>query len=326
MKLREIPLKEIEFDTNQPRKEIREDSLAALSRSLEEIGQIQPIIVRPREGKYILIAGERRVRALREKQKESVWALVFSKKMDPERWRLIQLAENLQRENLNPLERAQAINRYIEEEGLSKKEASRRLGIPRTTINDWLNILDVGEFYQKKVLENFYGGNSNILDVGEFYQKKVLENFYGGNSALTLSHLSLAKALDASTDDPTKKKRLLDQVLKFNLSRVETRRIVEICKKNPIISLEEVVAGILINREQKKVEREQEEKSQKEPGFKDLEAAFGRLEGILTRIMDGKHEILQEKKEEIIAEFNYLEQLLEQAIPGGVSRKKKVSK
>jgi len=304
MKLREIPLKEIEFDTNQPRKEIREDSLAALSRSLEEIGQIQPIIVRPREGKYILIAGERRVRALREKQKESVWALVFSKKMDPERWRLIQLAENLQRENLNPLERAQAINRYIEEEGLSKKEASRRLGIPRTTINDWLN----------------------ILDVGEFYQKKVLENFYGGNSALTLSHLSLAKALDASTDDPTKKKRLLDQVLKFNLSRVETRRIVEICKKNPIISLEEVVAGILINREQKKVEREQEEKSQKEPGFKDLEAAFGRLEGILTRIMDGKHEILQEKKEEIIAEFNYLEQLLEQAIPGGVSRKKKVSK
>ncbi len=304
MKLREIPLKEIEFDTNHPRKEIREDSLAALSRSLEEIGQIQPIIVRPREGKYILIAGERRVRALREKQKESVWALVFSKKMDPERWRLIQLAENLQRENLNPLERAQAINRYIEEEGLSKKEASRRLGIPRTTINDWLN----------------------ILDVGEFYQKKVLENFYGGNSALTLSHLSLAKALDASTDDPTKKKRLLDQVLKFNLSRVETRRIVEICKKNPIISLEEVVAGILINREQKKVEREQEEKSQKEPGFKDLEAAFGRLEGILTRIMDGKHEILQEKKEEIIAEFNYLEQLLEQAIPGGVSRKKKVSK
>ncbi len=304
MKLREIQLENIEFDSNQPRKNFREESLEALSRSIEEIGQIQPIIVRPKDEKYIMIAGERRVRALKEKQKKSVWALVVDKNMDPERWRLIQLAENLQRENLNPLERAVAINNYIEEEGLSKKEASRRLGIPRTTINDWLN----------------------ILEVEYFYQKKILENFYGKDSPLTLSHLSLAKALDSTTDDPTKKKRLLDQILKFKLSRVETRRVVEICRKNPVLDLEEVVAGILINREQKKLEREQEEKAKREPGYKDLESAFDRLEGILTRIMDSRHEILEENKDEIIAEFKYLEQLLEQAIPGGVSRKKEVAK
>lgn len=301
MELREIPLEKIKLVNNQPRREFREEGLAALGRSIEEIGQIQPVIVKPGQGNYILIAGERRIRALRDKGKKTVWAMVVRENMERERVRLIQLAENLQRENLNPLERAIAIKDYIGEEELSKKEASRRLGIPRTTINDWLN----------------------ILEVGQFYQKKVLENYYGEDSPLTLSHISLANSLDKNTEDPTKKNQLLDYILKYNLSRGETRKIVDIFRKNPVIPLEEIVAGILITREQKKINREEAEKEGREPGYEELEKAFNRLEGILTKIMDSKHEILTEKKEDIIAEFKYLESLLEQAIPGGVTGEKK---
>ncbi len=301
MELREIPLEKINYDPSQPRREFREESLAALARSMEEIGQIQPVVVKPGKDGYILVAGERRIRALRDRGKNSVWAMVVREDMKRERLRLIQLAENLQRENLNPLERALAISDYIGEEGLSKKEASRRLGIPRTTVNDWLN----------------------ILEVDKFYQKKVLENYYGKDSPLTLSHLSLAKALDKSTDDPTRKNRLLDLVLKYNLSRGETRRVVEICRKNPITPLEEVVAGVLISREQKKISPSRGDREGKDPSFEELEKAFARLEGILTSIMENRHEILSEKKEDILTEFKYLESLLELAIPGGIRGTKK---
>ncbi len=301
MELKNIELGKIKIDRYQVRREFREESLAALARSIEEIGQIQPVIVKPGQENYILIAGERRIMALKEKGKKTVWAMVVRKNMERERVRLIQLAENLQRENLNPLERAIAIRDYIKEEELSKKEASRRLGIPRTTINDWLN----------------------ILEVNQFYQKKVLENYYGEDSPLTLSHISQANTLDKSTDDPTKKNQLLDYILKYNLSRGETRKIVDTFRKNPVVPLEEIVAGILINREQKKMKKGDFENEDKEPSFEELEKAFNRLEGILTKIMESKHEILAEKKEDIIAEFKYLESLLEQAIPGGVTGDKK---
>jgi len=293
--LRAIPLEKIEFDSQQPRKHFREENIKSLAQSIEQIGQIQPVIVKEEKEKFYLIAGERRVRALKEKNQKNVWAMILKEDADPERCRLIQLAENLQRENLNPLERAQAVKHYIETGDLTKKEASRRLGIPRTTINDWLN----------------------ILEVEPFYQEKVLENFYGQDSPLTLSHLSLARALQSNSSDPSRKKILLDQILKHNLSRKETREIVEACSKDPLLQVEEAVAGILIRREQRKIEKEREEKD-KDVDIKDLKKAFDRLEGIITEIMNSRHELLKENREAVIEEFRYLGQLLEQAIPGGL--------
>lgn len=293
MEFRTISLEKIDSSKGQARKIFRENSLNSLARSLDEIGQIQPVVVKENGDAYTLVAGERRVRALAKKGREEVLALVLSGEVGEERCRLIQLAENLHREDLNPLERAQAIKEYMEEENLSKQEASRRLGLPRTTLSEWLN----------------------ILQVSEYYQQKVLENFYGKDSPLTLSHISLARALESNSKDPTRGKVLLDQVIKFNLSRGETRRVVEMCSRDPLLPVEEGVAIILIQREQKKP-ADQEEKEKGEPGEKELSQAFTRLQDLIEELLDNPGGLPRASQKVVMEEFIYLYQLLHRAVPG----------
>ena len=140
--MRQLPVDLIVPNPNQPRQHFDEFALAALSRSLEERGLLQPVLVRPRpEGTYELIAGERRWRAARLAGLETIPALV--RPQDDAESLELALIENMVREDLNPVEEARACAVLVDELGVTREELGRRLGRSRAAVSNLMRILDL---------------------------------------------------------------------------------------------------------------------------------------------------------------------------------------
>jgi ParB family chromosome partitioning protein len=132
-----VPMRE------QPRSEFDADALEELARSISESGVLQPLLVRPIEdGRFGLIAGERRLRASRLAGKATVPVLV----RDASELQAFELAlvENIQREDLNPIEEAEAFRRLMDEFGLTQDDAARRVGKSRSTVANATRLLKLG--------------------------------------------------------------------------------------------------------------------------------------------------------------------------------------
>ena len=139
---RDIPVGMIQPNPEQPRKRFDPDSIETLARSLADTGVIQPLIVRPLDdGRYELIAGERRWRAAQHAHLETVPALIRNE--DEIQRMQIALIENVAREDLNPVEEARACAALVEELGVSKEELGRRLGRSRVAISNLVRLLDL---------------------------------------------------------------------------------------------------------------------------------------------------------------------------------------
>jgi ParB family chromosome partitioning protein len=140
--LRELPIELVRPNPRQPRKRIDPDSISSLAGSIAAAGMVQPVIVRPlADGRYELIAGERRWRAAREAELERIPALVRD---EDESSRLqTALIENVAREDLNPVDEARACAALVEDLGLSKEELAKRLGRSRSAISNLIRLLDL---------------------------------------------------------------------------------------------------------------------------------------------------------------------------------------
>lgn len=135
-----IPLEQLRPNKEQPRETFDGDKLEELARSIQANGLIQPITVRrENDGTYSIIAGERRWRAAQLAGLKEVPALVRS--VDQDRVLELALIENLQREDLNPVETATAFYRLVSEHGLSHEEIAERTGKDRSTITNFLRLL-----------------------------------------------------------------------------------------------------------------------------------------------------------------------------------------
>jgi ParB family chromosome partitioning protein len=139
--LRELPVDLIAPNPKQPRRSIDDDALSALAGSLAEQGVLQPVLVRPKAGRYELIAGERRWRAARLAGIERIPALVRT--ADEAHTLELALVENMAREDLNPVEEARACAALAEELGLTQEEIGRRVGRSRVAITNLLRLLDL---------------------------------------------------------------------------------------------------------------------------------------------------------------------------------------
>jgi ParB family transcriptional regulator, chromosome partitioning protein len=140
--LRDVPVALIRPNPNQPRKRFDPESITALARSIADAGLVQPLILRPlADGRFELIAGERRWRAAQEAALETVPALV----RDEDEARRLQTAliENVAREDLNPVDQARACAALVEELGLTKEELARRLSRSRVAISNLIRLLDL---------------------------------------------------------------------------------------------------------------------------------------------------------------------------------------
>src|SRR5437870_1292503 len=197
--IREIQIDLIQPGRQQPRTTFDQAKLEELAQSIRTTGIIQPLLVRPSGGLFELVAGERRWRAAQLAGLARIPAIVRDIPDD----NLLELAliENIQREELNPVEEANAYKRLIESLGLTQDEVARRVGRDRTFITNYLRVLKLPTDIQ------------NLLE----------------HDKLTFGH---ARAL-LSVPDPITQRRLAQKILKHNWSVRETERRVRNLSREP---------------------------------------------------------------------------------------------
>lgn len=139
----ELDVNEIDPNLNQPRKKFDDGKLSELAQSIKTYGIVQPIIVQRNGDRYIIIAGERRYRAARLAQLETVPVVI--KEYSKQAFMEVSLVENLQREDLNPIEEAEAMRILMDEHSLTQDELSNRLGKSRSAIANTLRLLSLPE-------------------------------------------------------------------------------------------------------------------------------------------------------------------------------------
>lgn len=127
----------------QPRADISDDKVAELAASIQANGIVQPIVARPQGERYQIIAGERRWRAARLLKRESVPVIV--RDATDEQMLELALVENIQREDLNPIDRASAYRQYCDRFGLGAEQVAERTGEDRSTVVNYLRLLELPE-------------------------------------------------------------------------------------------------------------------------------------------------------------------------------------
>lgn len=148
----ELPIQQIEPNPDQPRRTFQEQELTELCSSIQEFGVIQPIIVKRVDGKFHLIAGERRLRAAVMAGLEKIPAII--READEKDSALIALVENVQRENLNYIEEAIAYRSLMDDYGLTQGEIAKRVGKQQSTISNKIRLLALPEDIRKGLTEH----------------------------------------------------------------------------------------------------------------------------------------------------------------------------
>ncbi|MBR4694160.1 MAG: ParB/RepB/Spo0J family partition protein [Bacilli bacterium] len=199
----EIPLSEIRSNPYQPRKEFDEESLNEFAESIKEHGVIQPIIVKKSIKGYELIAGERRTRASKIAGKETIPAII--RDITDQEMMEIALIENIQREDLNPIEEAEAFAKIIETSGMTQDEAAKKFGKSRSYITNIVGLLRL--------------------------PKKTMELVRDGK--ITMGHARVLSKLE----DPEQIDEIAKEIIEKGLSVRETEKLAsssDIPKKNKI--------------------------------------------------------------------------------------------
>lgn len=142
-KIQKIKIVEVEPNKNQPRRKFDNEAIEELSESIKRYGVIQPIIVNKKDGYYEIVAGERRWRASKKAGLTEIPCIVRND--DERKSKEIALIENIQRQDLNPIEKAKGFKQLIDEYGLKQQELADIMGMNRSTITNCLRILNLDE-------------------------------------------------------------------------------------------------------------------------------------------------------------------------------------
>ncbi len=194
--INEINIELIEANPNQPRREFDEETLQELADSIAEIGIIQPITLRKlNNGKYQIVAGERRWRASMRANLKTIPAYIIS--VDEEKLMEMALVENIQRQDLNPIEIALAYQQLIEQYGLTQEKLAEKVGKKRATVANFIRLLRLPAPLQM-------GLRNKLIDTGH------------------------ARALLA-VEDPKQQIKIYNEILQKKLS---VRNVEEIVKKS----------------------------------------------------------------------------------------------
>ncbi len=139
--LKNLKITEVEPNRDQARKRFDQDALEELASSIKEYGLIQPIVVTKKDDYYSIVAGERRWRASKLAGLKEIPAIIREddEKVNAE----ISLIENMQREDLNPIEKATGIKTLMDNYGMSQEEVAQKLGKARSTIANWTRVLNL---------------------------------------------------------------------------------------------------------------------------------------------------------------------------------------
>ena len=162
LRFEEVPVSAIRSNTHQPRRSFSETSIKELASSIREVGILQPRVIRSTETGFELIAGERRLRAAKEAGLDRVPVLI--RQAGEGESMEMALVENLQREDLNPLETAAAYQALLDSFGLTKDQLASRLGKSRAAVSNTLRLTRLPESIRKMVLsERLSEGHARAL-------------------------------------------------------------------------------------------------------------------------------------------------------------------
>ena len=152
--VQKLNLREVEPNRNQPRKIFDDEKIEELANSIKEYGVIQPIIVTKEDNYYRIVAGERRWRAAKKAEITEIPAIIrnYTEQENKES----ALIENIQRENLNPIEKAMALKELLEKYSMTQQQLSDKLGISRSGIANTVRMLNLDPKVIELVKELFY--------------------------------------------------------------------------------------------------------------------------------------------------------------------------
>lgn len=217
----EVKLTEVMPNKNQPRKNFDEEALNSLSESIKEHGIIQPIVVRKSGLGYIIVAGERRWRAAKSAGLKTIPVIV--RNYDDLAIKEVALIENLQREDLNPLEIAEGYRNLMDEYGLTQEDISKKLGKSRSAIANSVRLLSLDGDTKKRLLNGeITEGHARCaltLPAGvvrEFFINRIVEDGLNVRQAELLAK-DLAKA------PANKEKKKVSSAYKIELERISER-------------------------------------------------------------------------------------------------------
>ncbi|MBQ9210280.1 MAG: ParB/RepB/Spo0J family partition protein [Clostridia bacterium] len=213
--LQEIPIGDLDINPDQPRKSFDEESIAMLAESIRDQGVLQPlIVVASSNGRYRIIAGERRYRASRQAGLEKVPCLV--KELDIVRQMEIALIENLQREDLNPIDAAQGIRALMQQCGYTQDKVAARLGKSRPAVANLLRVLNLPEEITDMVRDGLLSaGHARVLAGLTTAEDQIRLGKKAAEEGLNVRQLeALAAQIKSPAKKPAAKKKELEPELK----------------------------------------------------------------------------------------------------------------
>jgi len=229
----DLPINEITPNPNQPRVDFSEERIEELKASIEKDGLLQPILVRPRGSGYEIIAGERRWQACKRLSKTTISAKILI--VNDIESQQIALVENLQRDNLNPIEEARGYKRLIDLSGCMQKDLAQAVSKKPTTISNALRLLDLPEEVQELMLDGLLssGHGRAVLSVSDDearirLAKKIVDERLSVREAENLARLYGTHGIERARKIPSPRSfkmvaRKLRQTLSTNV-RVKTVR------------------------------------------------------------------------------------------------------
>ena len=208
-----VDINEIKPNSTQPRKVFDEDKLQELASSIEEHGLIQPIVLRKAEKGYEIVAGERRWRAARLIGIRELPAIV--REFSDEENMLLAIIENMQREDLNPIEEAEGISQMMNTYGLTQEQVSKSLGKSRPYIANSLRLLKIADKVKQYVIEGkLSSGHARALAgiSDEAKQVKIAEAAVKKGLSVREIEKLVKQEKDAATKKPRIKKKNADVI------------------------------------------------------------------------------------------------------------------
>ncbi len=180
-RVEEIEIDSISANPFQPRKHFEAQALQELSESIVAYGLLQPIVLIEKEEGYLLIAGERRLRAHKLAQLDTIKAIIAEADIDEVRLRELALLENIQRENLNAIELANSYSELIGVHEITHDELSSIVHKSRSQISNTMRLLSLSGYVQKKLIENKISqGHAKVLvGLDEKKQRVIIDSIIG---------------------------------------------------------------------------------------------------------------------------------------------------
>ena len=218
-----VDIQKVEPNRKQPRKNFDEDSLLELSDSIKQFGILQPLLVQNKDDYLEIIAGERRWRAAKMAKLKEIPVII--KKLTEQEIVEISLIENIQREDLNPIEEAIAYKRLLEEFHLKQDEVAERVSKSRTAVTNSIRLLKLSDKVQEMVVDDMLttGHARALLGIeNQDRQYSLAQKIFDEKLSVRETE-KLVKKIQTEKDSPAKKEKPVDSKLDIIYQDLEER-------------------------------------------------------------------------------------------------------